>query len=71
VTAFSSTWATTMSPLRAVVCGRMSTKSPGVRRAVDPILGVPCLEPRHHALHSIGDEIHARMVGAGRPPGRV
>ena len=28
VTAFSSTWATTMSPLRAVVWGRISTKSP-------------------------------------------
>jgi hypothetical protein len=27
VTAFSSTWATTMSPLRAVVCGRMRRKS--------------------------------------------
>ena len=28
VTAFSSTWATTMSPSRAVSCWRMTTKSP-------------------------------------------
>ena len=28
MTAFSSTWATTMSPFRAVVCGRITTKSP-------------------------------------------